>query len=531
VTRSEAAPAPAGSEPGSDGSRDGSSGVFSPEAIGVAVLIAAGVVLRFVTVSDLWLDEALSVNIAALPLDQLPDALRQDGHPPLYYALLHVWMDVFGDGDGAVRSLSGVLSVATLPLVWLAGRRLGGTALAWIATVFLAVLPYAIRYGSETRMYSLVMLLVLAGYLLVGDALRRPTVLRLVAIAVVGGALLLSHYWALWLLAATVIVLAGRAYRASRDGSTDERRAAVLTGGAVAASGLFFLPWLPVFFDQMSSTGTPWASPVRPTTMLAVTMGDLGGGGGPQLRDAEVLGAAVLVLVLLGVFGRALDARRIELDLTTNPQTRAETAVIVLTAGIGIAASWVGSTAYASRYAAVVVPLIVLVAAAGATRFTGRVVRAVAVGGFAVFALGLAAYVSTVNRTQTGEIAAAIEADGQAGDLVVVCPDQLGPATERLLPDDIEVVAYPELGPAERVDWRDYEARHAVDPVAVADEVLARAGDRTIWLVSSPTYRVVDEQCDVLRDRLAQSRPAEVPISEDGIEFFEHASLTRFAPT
>jgi hypothetical protein len=155
----------------------------------------------------------------------------------------------------------------------------------------------------------------------------------------------------------------------------------------------------------------------------------------------------------------------------------------------------------------------------------------VVVGGVGVFALGLAAYLATVNRTQAGEIAEVIATEGRAGDLVVVCPDQLGPATDRLVPAGVEVVAYPELGPAERVDWRDYEARHEVDPVAVADEVLARAGDATVWLVSSPTYRVVDDQCDVLRDRLAQSRPAEMPIGEDGIEFFEHASLTRFAPT
>ena len=33
--------------------------------------------------------------------------LRHDGAPPLYYALLHFWIDVFGLGNLAVRSLSG----------------------------------------------------------------------------------------------------------------------------------------------------------------------------------------------------------------------------------------------------------------------------------------------------------------------------------------------------------------------------------------------------------------------------------------
>jgi hypothetical protein len=48
----------------------------------VVAIVVVGVVLRFVQRSPLWLDEALSVNIAGLPLGDLFDALRHDGHPP-----------------------------------------------------------------------------------------------------------------------------------------------------------------------------------------------------------------------------------------------------------------------------------------------------------------------------------------------------------------------------------------------------------------------------------------------------------------
>ncbi len=47
-------------------------------------VVIAGVVGRFLAPGGLWLDEALSVNIAKLPLGQLPGALVQDGSPPLY---------------------------------------------------------------------------------------------------------------------------------------------------------------------------------------------------------------------------------------------------------------------------------------------------------------------------------------------------------------------------------------------------------------------------------------------------------------
>src|SRR3954463_670603 len=72
----------------------------------VAGAVAAGGVLRFWVRSDLWLDEALSVNIARLPVRAIPGAPRHDGAPPLYYVLLHFWMRLFGAGDFAVRALS-----------------------------------------------------------------------------------------------------------------------------------------------------------------------------------------------------------------------------------------------------------------------------------------------------------------------------------------------------------------------------------------------------------------------------------------
>ena len=79
-----------------------------------------------------------------LPIADIPAALRHDGHPPLYYVLLHLWMRLFGQGDVAVRALSGVWSLLLFPLVWVAGRRFGGTRVAWFAVALLG-LASAIR--------------------------------------------------------------------------------------------------------------------------------------------------------------------------------------------------------------------------------------------------------------------------------------------------------------------------------------------------------------------------------------------------
>ena len=134
-------------------------------AVGVGLVVAAGLILRFWTRSGLWLDEALTVDIARLPLHEIPNALKHDGAPPLYYYLLHFWIVLFGQSNVAVRSLSGVIAVLTLPVAWLCGKRLGGRAVAWTMLVLLASAPFAVYYATESRMYALVILLTGCGFL------------------------------------------------------------------------------------------------------------------------------------------------------------------------------------------------------------------------------------------------------------------------------------------------------------------------------------------------------------------------------
>src|SRR5687768_13772990 len=53
-----------------------------------------------------WIDEGLSVGIASHGLFDIPSVLRLDGSPPLYYMLLHVWISVFGNGEGETHGMS-----------------------------------------------------------------------------------------------------------------------------------------------------------------------------------------------------------------------------------------------------------------------------------------------------------------------------------------------------------------------------------------------------------------------------------------
>jgi mannosyltransferase len=482
-------------------------------AVAVAIVLV-GVVARFVQRSPLWLDEALSVNIAQLPVRDLLEALWHDGHPPFYYLLLHFWMRLVGEGDFAVRALSGLFAVASLPLVWVAGRRLAGRSGAMWALLVASTSPYWVRYATETRMYSLVMLLVLVGYLLLSDALVAPTWRRLLGIALVSGLLLLTHYWAIYLLASVGLLLVVRAWRRPTD-----RPATVRVAAAVAAGGVLFLPWLGGFLYQAAHTGTPWGEPFRPTAILQATLADMGGG---DFTEGALYGSAVLVLTLVALFTVRTVGRELTLDVLTAPLVRREVLVVGCTLAIGAVAGYATNAAFQSRYAAVIVPLILLAAGIGLTRIPGRARLVAAAVYFGLSALGLG-WVNYYQRTQSADLAAAVAERAQPGDVVVYCPDQLGPAYSREMPDGLVHMAYPTLGSPDRVDWVDYAERNqAADPAAIADEILARADGNAVFLVWMADYKTFDQQCETLIGQLGLT---ENLVVQDNDRFFEPASL------
>ena len=70
-------------------------GSLVPVGLGLLVALSLGVKDAELNVGY-WIDEGLSVGIADRPLTDIPGILRQDGSPPLYYGLLHVWMSLVG---------------------------------------------------------------------------------------------------------------------------------------------------------------------------------------------------------------------------------------------------------------------------------------------------------------------------------------------------------------------------------------------------------------------------------------------------
>ena len=123
--------------------------------------IAFGVIFNFLPMTPLWLDEAQSASIAEESFSSLVEALRHDGHPPLYYFLLGFWADLFGNSDFTLRAFSGLLGCLAIVMTWFTFRIHMGKRESLIAASLMASSPFAIRYATEVRMYSLIIFLLL----------------------------------------------------------------------------------------------------------------------------------------------------------------------------------------------------------------------------------------------------------------------------------------------------------------------------------------------------------------------------------
>ncbi len=412
---------------------------------GIGVLIAVSLLLRTTQLGiGFWIDEGLSVGIADRPLGDIPFALREDGSPPLYYMLLHFWLDIAGRSEAGVRGLSLLFALLAIPASWWAGRAVWGTQkAAWIAAVLAAFNPFLAQYAQEARMYSLVALLAipatvcfLRAYALDADSprARRPWI---VGFALSVAVALYTHNWPIFFTAAAAaawlmlwwIAPAWRRRQLLRDGLLG-------FGGAL----VLYLPWVPTTLYQAAHTGAPWADAPAVDSLLGVPGVLLG--RMPQVVLLICAGAGLLVLMA-----------RHDAQERLGPRGRAA-AVLIMLAVLTPLLAWAmsqASPAWANRYLAVALPPYLLLAAGGLAS-----ARRLGVVGLLLVVIMWAQDAAPVEKSNVRAIAHAIGPSLVPGDLVISTQPETVPVLHYYLPDGLRYATLTgELTELGVWDWRD----------------------------------------------------------------------------
>ncbi len=216
-------------------------------------LTALAAALRFSTLGaqSLWYDEAFTpVHVLHPSLGAtLHSVVHTENTPPLWYVLEWAITRVLGTGAVALRLLSAFAGVATVPVAWGIGRELSSRRAAVACAALVAVNPLFVWYSQEARAYALFVLFAAMAMLYFLRALSaerggHPRASDLAAFAIAGSLALLTHYFAVFLLAPMVLWLLWAS-----------RRRAVLA--AVGCLGIVSVGLLPLISAQ-GGHGTQW---------------------------------------------------------------------------------------------------------------------------------------------------------------------------------------------------------------------------------------------------------------------------------
>ncbi|HKD86411.1 MAG TPA: glycosyltransferase family 39 protein [Terriglobales bacterium] len=179
------------------------------DALWIWLIAAMGAALRLIALGykSFWIDEIASVAIARRPAPFFWHFLWHDeGNMALYYVLLRPWLH-FGYGEGMIRALSVIPGVASIPVMYLLGRRLFGRVTGILAAALLALSPPAIAVSQGARAYSFVVLAVLLSTYLFVLLIEEPRYDLACWYGVAAGVTCYFHYFGVLVPAAHAISL------------------------------------------------------------------------------------------------------------------------------------------------------------------------------------------------------------------------------------------------------------------------------------------------------------------------------------
>lgn len=288
------------------------------------LLLAFGLRFHQLEAQSFWNDEGNSARLSERSIALIIEGTASDIHPPLFYLILRGWRELVSETEFGLRSFSAFVGVGTVAVTLALAQELDAKRPSpksrnrssprsrfILVGVVTAVSSPLIYYSQETRMYALLTFeAVLSTWLLLRlITTQRATPARwpltidhwlltiLYALAITAG--LYTHYFF------PAVILGHALYAISQTikPSNQQTRPLIPWLLAIFAAGLLYLPWLPIFLNQVGGRGS---ETVGLLPFLRQAGGWLVGGESLPVAETAVPLLAALVLAGLGMsYGRA----------------------------------------------------------------------------------------------------------------------------------------------------------------------------------------------------------------------------------
>ncbi len=195
------------------------------------------------------LDKYQHINPDRSVIDTVRYLITSDPqHPPLYYVMVRLWAQVFGDFPAGVRSLSAVISLLIFPSVyWLCLELFESPLVGWVAMAVMGVSPLQIFFAQDAREYGLWMVMILVSSAVLLRAIRRESFLNWAVYALTLALGLYTH------LLTAMIAIAHGIYIVIRQKFHFNKTLRNYLLSSIAGC-LLFLPWLMVLITNIHTT-------------------------------------------------------------------------------------------------------------------------------------------------------------------------------------------------------------------------------------------------------------------------------------
>ncbi|TKJ31040.1 MAG: hypothetical protein CEE40_03030 [Chloroflexi bacterium B3_Chlor] len=281
----------------------------SPSRVHSAALLTLLVFLAFslftfrLEYQSLWYDEGFSVYLAEMSLGEITARTARDIHPPFYYYILHFWLILFGNSEFALRFLSVIFGVLSVPLIHAVGRRLLGSVSGLLAAALVTISPLFLWYSQEARMYTLVTFLcLLSTYLLlrVMDG-RGKRILLWTGYVLSNAVAVYAHFYAFFVLCFQSLLLLGW-WALWSKGRVRERWPTLVSGLLCQLSVLgAYLPWSGFVLQRYGADVSYWKGTLRVSEVLRKTLITFSTGHSVLEVIAQPIALGYLLIVLAGL--------------------------------------------------------------------------------------------------------------------------------------------------------------------------------------------------------------------------------------
>jgi mannosyltransferase len=375
----------------------------------MSAMTVAGACFRFLFLGhkSFWWDEVATVEICSALLREFWQWIwRREANMTFYYLLVRQWIGFFGHGEVALRSLSVIFAVVSIPVIYLVGMRAFQKRRAGLlAALLLSVNTAHIAYSQEARSYALLVLLCLLS-LLFFLRLQESGTGNAIAYVLVSVLAVYTHFFAVFFLGAQWCSLLWLRHN-------DVRWKQVLM--SIAAILLLVSPAL--YYMLFRQSGQLKHTPSIRFNDLFRLIQFLAAGGGRFHRALSLLYVACIAFAIRSLIRTSRAGAKSSHTWST--------VVLLCCLFIPVVATFMLSfwmPMFAMHYLLICLPPFVLLAAEGLAELPSKAVQAAVGGCIVLLSIGALGWYYAHPKDDWRGMAAYVIQHYELGDAVIGCP-------------------------------------------------------------------------------------------------------------